>query len=144
MLIGLIFLTLLFLLGIFLINPKKPSSPTTKSGTTTPTPTHSIISITPPRVDSSQVNSNDVTLTTTGFQPDTLTVKVGIYVTWVNKSGKSATVNSDDHPTHIKYPFLNLGEFKPDSTLQTLFDKAGTYTYHNHFNPSQKGTIIVK
>lgn len=63
---------------------------------------------------------------------------------WTNKSGATATVNSDAHPTHLLWPFLNLGSFDDGKSLSVVFDKAGTYTYHNHFSPSQKGTVIVE
>jgi|SRR5581483_870457 len=85
-----------------------------------------------------------VTLTSSGFEPATVTVSSGTIVIWVNKSGEPGTVNSDPHPTHNLWPFLNLGEFKDGSSVQVKFDKAGIYTYHNHLNPSQKGTVVVQ
>lgn len=85
-----------------------------------------------------------VTLDKTGFSPETLTVKAGDTVTWTNKSGQDATVNSDPHPIHTSYSPLNLNNFSDGGTLTLKFDKAGTYTYHNHLNPSQRGTIIVQ
>lgn len=85
-----------------------------------------------------------ITVTSNGFSPDTVTVKPNTIITWINKSGKTATVNSDNHPTHLEYPPLNLGEFKNGSSVQLTFDKAGTFTYHNHVNPDQKGTVIVQ
>lgn len=91
-----------------------------------------------------QAEGNSVTLTATGYSPASLTVKVGTTVTWTNKSGEAATVNSDPHPTHTDYPPLNLGSFADGATKSLKFDKAGTYGYHNHFNPSERGTIIVQ
>ncbi len=79
-----------------------------------------------------------------GFSPQTLTVKKGDTVVWINQSGGAVTVNSDPHPTHNKNRFLNRGEFASGSSVQVTFVAAGTYGYHNHFNPSQKGTIIVQ
>lgn len=87
---------------------------------------------------------NLVTLTTDGYSPQTLTIKVGTTVTWLNNSGDVATVSSDPHPTHTDFPALNLGKFSNGQKLTLTFDKAGTYKYHNHLNPSQKGTIIVQ
>ncbi len=88
-----------------------------------------------------QVN---VTLTANGFSPATLTIKAGKKVTWENKSGSTATVNSNPHPVHTAYPPLNLGNFSDGGTLSLTFDKPGTYGYHNHLNPSQSGTIVVQ
>lgn len=85
-----------------------------------------------------------VNLTKAGFEPGTITVKVGTKVTWVNKSGETATVTSAVHPTHLLYPFLNLGTFNDGESLSVTFDKAGTYKYHNHLNPGQTGEVVVE
>lgn len=79
-----------------------------------------------------------------GFSPASLTIKVGDRVTWVNESGTDATVNSAPHPAHTNYPPLNLGSFSDGATLSLVFDKPGTYKYHNHLNPSQFGAIVVQ
>lgn len=86
----------------------------------------------------------NVAITSSGFNPQTVTVKVGTRVIWLNKSGGLATVNSDLHPTHRLYTPLNLGEFPDGSSVQLVFDKPGTYKYHNHLNPSQTGTVVVQ
>ncbi len=87
---------------------------------------------------------NKVTLSSDGFTPQTLTIKVGDSVTWINNSGGAATVNSDPHPIHTNYPPLNLGRFNDGEMLTLKFDKPGTYGYHNHVNPNQTGKIIVE
>lgn len=87
---------------------------------------------------------NAVTLTQNGWSSATLSIKAGQTVTWINKSGQDATVNSNPHPTHTDYPALNLGSFPDGGSLSLNFPKAGTYGYHNHLNPSEKGTIIVQ
>ena len=85
-----------------------------------------------------------ITLSNTGFEPKDATVKVGTRVVWINKSGKTATVNSDNHPTHLLYPFLNLGQFPDGSSVQVVFEKAGKYTYHNHLNSSEIGSVTAE
>lgn len=85
-----------------------------------------------------------VTVTESGFEPSTITIKAGTRVLWMNKSGKTVTVNSDQHPTHKLYPFLNLGAFDNGSSVQIVFDKPGTYTYHDHLNPSHTGKVMVE
>jgi len=85
-----------------------------------------------------------VTLTKSGFSPQIVTVKAGTKVTWTNQSGGAATVNSSVHPTHKDYLPLNLGEFGNGEALSLVFDKPGTYKYHNHLNASQFGTVIVE
>lgn len=86
----------------------------------------------------------NITLTSSGFEPQTKTIEKGSRVIWLNKSGETASLNSADHPTHRLYPALNLGEFANGSSVQLIFDKSGTYKYHNHLKPSQTGTIIVQ
>jgi plastocyanin len=89
------------------------------------------------------VDSN-IEVTANGFSPDTVTIARGTRVVWMNKSGTTVTVNSADHPTHQVYKPLNLGEFANGSSVQLIFDTAGTYKYHNHLKPSQTGTIVVQ
>ncbi len=111
------------------------------SGQVTQSPPAISQSVTP---GSTRQSENAVSLTAEGFSPSTLTIKAGSTVTWTNNSGSDATVNSDPHPIHTNYPPLNLGSFSDGGTLSLVFDKAGTYGYHNHLNPSQKGTVIVQ
>jgi plastocyanin len=92
----------------------------------------------------SKQTENTVSLTENGYSPMTLKIKAGSKVTWTNNSGVMATVSSDPHPTHTDYPPLNLGKFEDGATLSLIFDKPGTYGYHNHLNSSQTGTIIVE
>ncbi|MBI2036082.1 cupredoxin domain-containing protein [Candidatus Microgenomates bacterium] len=85
-----------------------------------------------------------VMLTQSGFEPATVTVKAGTKVIWVNNSGDMATVNSAVHPTHLVYPPLNFDQFPNGQSLSLVFDKPGTYKYHDHLNPSQTGQVIVE
>lgn len=85
-----------------------------------------------------------VALRDSGFVPKDITVKTGTRVVWINKNRRAATVDSNDHPTHRLYPFLNLGELSDGSIVQVVFDKAGTYGYHNHYNASENGTVTVE
>ena len=109
----------------------------TNSGTATSTPKSSD-NLNLPK------NMTGVIVTGSGFEPTEIKIKAKTIVTWVNKSGGPVTVNSDNHPAHLLYPFLNLGEFASGSSVQAMFDKPGKYTYHNHLNPEQKGTVIVE
>ena len=85
-----------------------------------------------------------ITLTPEGFSPSTLTIKVGTRVRWVNKSGQLGDVDSDPDPTNTSYPPMNFGTFSDGSSVELIIDKAGTYHYHNHLNPSQRGTVVVQ
>ncbi|OGH39191.1 MAG: hypothetical protein A3B44_02675 [Candidatus Levybacteria bacterium RIFCSPLOWO2_01_FULL_38_21] len=114
--------------------PSQPSSVTNQQGA----PAQSTTGAT------TKENVANVTLTSSGFDPKTVTIKTGTRVIWLNKSGRAATVNSAVHPTHQVYRPLNLGEFPDGSSVQLVFDKPGTYKYHNHLNPAQTGTVVVE
>ena len=118
--------------GIYLFYPAKPSNK------------NSVANITPTQAIKLPEKSQGIILTKSGFEPSEIKVKAKTLVVWINKSGEPATVNSDNHPTHRLYPFLNLGEFANGSSIQVAFDNPGRYTYHNHLNPEQKGTVIVE
>lgn len=85
-----------------------------------------------------------VSLTESGFAPRALTIKAGTIVVFTNNTTRIATVDSDFHPTHRLYPFLNKGNFGPGEKHEVTFEEAGTYTYHNHINSAQTGTVIVE
>lgn len=97
--------------------------------------------------DSSQVVTMDkvtVILTEDGFVPDEIVIAPGSSVTWVNQAGKTATVDSGPHPAHTDYASLNLGSFNSGETLTLTFDTKGKFEFHNHFDESQAGTVIVE
>lgn len=100
-------------------------------------------STTPSAMETNSQVAN-VILGDSGFVPKDIIVKAGTKVVWTNSSGKTATVDSADHPTHRLNTFLNLGEFLNNSFLQVVFDKAGKYNYHNHLNASETGTVTVE
>ncbi|MEK7573149.1 MAG: hypothetical protein AAB531_01865 [Patescibacteria group bacterium] len=80
-----------------------------------------------------------VNITSSGFNPQSITIKNGSKVIWINKSGADVNIV----PTN-KYAPLTLGQFPNNSSVQLLFDKAGTYTYQNQLKTSQTGTVIVQ
>lgn len=137
----LVIVALIVIFGAFTFLGNKNTS--TPSSTNQSDSTKSKVSTTPTARGANNQVVN-VILADSGFVPKDITVKAGTTVVWINKSGKAATVNSDDHPTHQLYPFLNLGELPNSSSLQVVFDKVGKYTYHNHLNASETGTVVVE
>lgn len=86
-----------------------------------------------------------VTLTKKGFSPKNITIAKGSAVRWINNSGtNNASVNSDNYPTNMLHPELNLGQFNNGSTLAHIFVSAGKYSYHDQFQPKLTGAVIVK
>jgi plastocyanin len=125
--------------GVFLLGKSGNPNGTSNTNGNTQTPSNQT------QTDQTKpVEDVNVTVTSSGFEPKTVTVKTGGRVIWTNKSGQTVTVNSDLHPTHLLYPFLNLGEFSDGSSVSVVFDKAGTFTYHNHLDASQTGTVIAQ
>lgn len=83
-----------------------------------------------------------VTYTNTGFDPSTVTVSAGQTVRFVNEGSGNMWVASNNHPTHTL-----LSEFDQKSTgdvYEFAFTDAGSWGYHNHVNPTKRGTVVVE
>lgn len=99
---------------------------------------------TPGLTQTQKAPTTEVKVTSSGFQPQTLTIKAGKRVIWTNNSGGNVAINSDIHPTHLLFPLLNVGQFDSGASVTVTFAKPGKYTYHNELNPDQRGTVIVE
>jgi amicyanin len=78
-----------------------------------------------------------VIMTNRSYDPETVTIKVGDTVTWVNEDAPQHDVVADN------------GEFKSDlfdkgQTFSFTFTQAGTYPYHCSIHPGMTGTVIVE
>lgn len=117
---------------------------------TSQTPTSSLVeteetqTVEPRPTDQAEVEGEMIGLTESGFTPRTLTIQAGSMVVFTNNTGRIATVDSDVHPTHRLYPILNKGNFGPGEKHEVTFEETGTFTYHNHLNSSQTGTVIIE
>jgi plastocyanin len=78
------------------------------------------------------------------FDAAEATIAVNDTVTWVNRDAAAHQIASDPHPSHIALPELESGSLATNQTYDFKFTKAGTYTYHDHLNPTIKGTVIVQ
>jgi plastocyanin len=132
----LVIIVLTVALGAFTFFGNKKSSPTATPSMKSQESSKAVATPNNPTVT--------VALKDSGFVPKDITVKAGTRVVWINKSGTATTVSSDDHPTHRLYPFLNLGEFADGSSVQVVVEKVGKYSYHNHLNASEAGTITAE
>lgn len=87
-----------------------------------------------------------ITYNGTGYLPKTVTVKKGDSVTFVNESDGGMSTASDPHPSHSIYP--EFDQYKSSQRGQKsytfVFDKVGTWGYHNHLNSSAVGTVVVE
>jgi plastocyanin len=99
--------------------------------------------------------SATVVLSANGFSPASVTVKKGGTVVWTNEGSGAMWVAVDNHPTHTHYDGTTRSSHCPDTTnsafdqcasgnnFSFVFDKVGTWRYHNHANAGQSGTVIV-
>jgi manganese oxidase len=94
--------------------------------------------------ETTTANSNQVICKNNKFVPDTLTVKVGTTVTWVNQDGYVHTVTSGTSPSD-RSGLFDSGNLNGGETFSFTFDKAGTYDYFciPHFSLGMIGKIIV-
>jgi plastocyanin len=98
----------------------------------------------------------EVTYDETGFSPREVIVSVGSTVTFINNSDIPLWVASDPHPEHTDYPPFDapriLGRLpRQGENISFVFDKVGTWNYHNHTASGDgtdtgvhPGTIVVK
>lgn len=73
------------------------------------------------------------------FNPDALTLKTGVTVTWTNsQSGVPHTVTAEAGPWQADSGNLGTGD-----EFAFEFVEAGTYTYFCSIHPSMEGTITI-
>ena len=77
------------------------------------------------------------------FTPATLTIKAGDTVVFLNKHTGPISIASNPHPLHTSFPALR-SDIAPGFSYRFTFTEPATVGYHNHFNPSVTGQIIVK
>lgn len=96
---------------------------------------------------------NIVEITAAGFSPNTLTIKQGDKVTFVNRDTAKHWPASDIHPTHTLYPetggcigskFDACKGLAQGESYSFVFNIKGNWGYHDHLNPGLKGTIVVQ
>lgn len=95
------------------------------------TPTNTETNVTP-----SVAVLGEISITRNTFVPDSVTIKVGETVTWVNNESYAHDVVSDDGL--FRSPKLATGE-----KFSYTFMKEGTYTYICGIHPFMHATVIV-
>ena len=87
-----------------------------------------------------------VSITSAGFVPNTITIKVGQAVSWTSNDSSPHWVASDPYPTDNNLKGFNAKEaLQNGGSFSFVFDKAGSYTYHDNLNPyTMRGTVSVK
>lgn len=88
--------------------------------------------------------SEMIIYTDNGFDPATVTIKVGTTVAFHNDGSGQLWVASDPHPEHTDYPGFDAERgYGVGQNYTFTFTRAGTWRYHNHNNSGHGGIIIV-
>ncbi len=128
------------------ISYKQPETPATTTEETEAPPT-------PPTPAIPETKENTVEITSAGFNPSTVTIKAGDKVTFTNKDTSTHWPASAVHPTHTDYPetggcigskFDACKGLAQGESWSFTFNEKGSWNYHDHLNPSLKGTIVVE
>lgn len=80
-------------------------------------------------------DQNTVSIKDFTFNPNTITVKVGDTVTWLNEDGAVHLIKSND---------FNSVNLKNGDTFKFKFTKAGTYDYICGIHTYMKGKVVVE
>ncbi len=86
-----------------------------------------------------------ISITEKGFEPATIKVTAGAKVVWTNKDIRPHWPASALHPTHNLLPgFDALQGLSEGESYSFVFEKAGTWKYHDHLNPGLVGVVEVE
>ena len=94
-----------------------------------------------------------VTYTDNGFSPSEVAIPKGSAIIFRNYSSGKLRVASNPHPGHSGYPitggcigstFDSCDSIPPKVSWSFVFDSSGTWSYHDHLNPGQNGTVTVQ
>jgi plastocyanin len=88
--------------------------------------------------DSTGSKQNTIEIKDFAFNPQTLTVKSGDKVTWINRDEEPHTVVS------IEKQFKKSSALDTDQTFTITASAPGTYTYFCSVHPKMTGTIVVE
>ncbi len=88
--------------------------------------------------DSTSAKENKIEIKDFAFNPQTLTVKSGEKVTWINRDEEPHTVVS------VEKQFKKSTALDTDQEFTITAGAPGTYTYFCSVHPKMTGTIIVE
>ena len=99
--------------------------------------------------DTPSVQTNTITITSSGASPRNIQIAAGTRVLFVNNDSRSHNMTSDPHPSHTdctdinQVGFLSTGESRETGNLVTV----RTCGFHDHDSPSQanlQGQIVIR
>ncbi len=153
LIIGVVVVAVLAILAFLFVNSNKDSSKENKTidQEAADTTTESSNDNSQSSTDNTAVEvpeSVTIVYTNTGFSPKSAMMKVGGSLTWTNNSDDEIQLGVNPHPGHTGDRSITGGEFvvalgKGESKTIVVSEN-GTFGYHNHLNPDNKGTITVQ
>lgn len=91
------------------------------------------------------IQTAEVSITATGFNPATVKIKKGDQVMWKNTDTKLHRIFAEPYPTKSSLPDLDSEALQPGSSYGFIFEQAGTYKYTDYNNPTKfLGTVVVE
>jgi len=92
-----------------------------------------------------KITEVEVSLKDDAFNPSTLVIKNCTKVVFKNNGAKDHWPASDLHPTHGIFPeFDPLKGIQPNEQWEFVFEKKGSWKYHDHLHPQIRGIIKVE
>src|SRR5215471_19676679 len=89
-------------------------------------------------MDATGVGENKIEIKDFAFNPQTVTVKSGEKITWINKDEEPHTVVS------VGKQFKKSSALDTDQTYTIVAGTPGTYSYFCSVHPKMTGTIVVQ
>ena len=148
-----IIVVILIILGGWYLFSKPASTASNTTITTEQATSGTVVATT------TQTAVKEVTIayTATGFSPKTVTVAAGTKVTFVNQTSGRMWVASGVHPIHTSYDGTTKNEHcavgysgpapfdecATGSSYSFVFNKVGSWEFHNHANASDVGSVVV-
>lgn len=87
---------------------------------------------------SSGASKNKIEIKDFAFNPQTITVKSGEKITWINRDEEPHTIVS------VEKQFKKSSALDTDQEFTITAGAAGTYTYYCSVHPKMTGTIVVE
>lgn len=95
-------------------------------------------------VENNQDTGAVIKMTSRGFEPRDVEIKLGESVTFENTGDKGVWPASNAHPIHDVYPEFDPKKIvAPGESWTFTFERVGAWKYHDHTAPFNSGTITV-
>lgn len=97
-----------------------------------------------PSTTAVQPSTWTISISEEGFFPNEVKVRKGDKVIWKNTGSHNHWPASAVHPTHQLYPEFDARQgITSGASYSFVFDRVGTWKYHDHLNPGFTGAIVV-